>query len=129
MQETKLPYPLPGLDSAGKLLTDRRRPIVVYLLAFFLPVLLMGVLWAISGVAPFGSRMILAHDQWHQYYPFFVNFRERMQNGDSLFYSWNTGMGTNYLSLYSYYLSSPLNWPVLFLPPRSFTASWIWNLR
>ncbi len=118
MEENKLHLELPGLDSAGKLLTDRRKPIVVYLLAFFVPVVLMAILWAIAGVKPFGTRMILAHDQWHQYYPFFVNFRERLLSGHSLFYSWNTGMGTNYLGLYGYYLASPLNWLGLLVPER-----------
>ena len=116
MEETTLS--LPGLDAAGRLLTGRRRPVVVYLLAFFVPVLLLGLCWAVSGVQPFGSRMILAHDQWHQYYPFFVNFRERLKSGHSLFYSWDTGMGTNSLALYGYYLSSPLNWLALVIPDR-----------
>ena len=84
--------------------------------AFFLPLLIMGVVWACCGVIPFGSRMILAHDQWHQYYPFYLDLRTRLQNGNSLLHSWTTGMGTNYLSLFAYYLASPLNLPAVLLP-------------
>ena len=116
MEENNLQLALPWMDRAGSLLTSRKRPWISYLLAFFLPVLIMQLLWAISGVWPFGHRMILAHDQWHQYYPFFVNFRERLLHGNSLFYSWNTGMGTNYLGLYGYYLASPLNWLAPLIP-------------
>ena len=119
MKEKQKSYPavpLQPVRRVGDFLGTAKKPWLTRLAAFFLPILLMQILWAILGVRPFGTQMILAHDQWHQYYPFFVNFRERIQSGHSLFYSWNTGMGTNYLSLYAYYLASPLNWPVLILP-------------
>ena len=105
-----------GLNAAGGFLSRPRNPRYLYLTAFFLPVFIMGVIWAVCGVIPFGSKMILAHDQWHQYYPFYINLRERLQNGESLFHSWNTGMGTSYLPLYAYYLASPLNLPAALLP-------------
>ena len=104
------------VDAAGDFLSRPRKPRTLYLTAFFLPFLLMAVMWAVSGVIPFGSKMILAHDQWHQYYPFFLDLRSRLQNGQSLFHSWTTGMGTNYLSLFAYYLASPLNLPAVILP-------------
>ena len=91
-----------GLNAAGGFLSRPRKPRYLYLTAFFLPLLIVGVMWAVCGVIPFGSKMILAHDQWHQYYPFFLNLRARLQNGGSLLHSWNTGMGTNYLGLYGY---------------------------
>ncbi len=104
------------MDAAGDFLIRPRKPRTVYLTAFFLPFLLMAVMWAVCGVIPFGSKMILAHDQWHQYYPFFLDLRSRLQNGQSLFHSWTTGMGTSYLSLFAYYLASPLNLPAVLLP-------------
>ena len=107
---------LRGLNGAGGFLSRPRKPRWLYLTAFLLPVLIMGFIWAVCGVIPFGSKMILAHDQWHQYYPFYLDLRSRLQNGQSLFHSWTTGMGTNYLSLAAYYLASPLNLPALLLP-------------
>ncbi len=93
----------------GGFLTRDRRPRTVYLTSFFLPFLVMFILWACYGVWPFGSKMILAHDQWHQYYPFFVELRTRLKEGGSLLHSWTTGMGTSYLPLLAYYLASPMN--------------------
>lgn len=107
---------LRGLETAGGFLSRPRKPRLLYLIAFFLPVLIMGFMWTVCGVVPFGSKMILAHDQWHQYYPFFLDLRSRLQDGQSLLHSWTTGMGTNYLSLYAYYLASPLNLPAFLLP-------------
>lgn len=107
---------LRGLNVAGGFLSRPRAPRFLYLTAFLVPVLIMGVIWAVCGVAPFGSKMILAHDQWHQYYPFYLDLRSRLQDGNSLLHSWTTGMGTSYLPLFAYYLASPLNLPAALLP-------------
>lgn len=57
-----------------------------------------------------GDRQMLVVDLWHQYYPFFRVVREKLLTGGSFLYSWQNGMGTNFLSLISYYAASPLNW-------------------
>ena len=62
----------------------------------------------LGGLWPFGDRQVLAHDMWHQYYPFFVSFREKLRSGGSLQYLREAVMGFGYLPLYAYYLSSPL---------------------
>lgn len=36
---------------------------------------------------------------WHQYYPFFVSFREKLRSGGSLQYLREAGMGIGYLPL------------------------------
>ena len=87
----------------------------VYLLGFFLPFLLITIGFAVGG-AVFGNKMILAHDQWHQYFPFFLDLQRKLQSGGSLFYSWTGGLGTNYLSLGAYYLASPMNLLIKYLP-------------
>ena len=79
------------------------------LLAFLLPVLGMFTVMIIRGFEPFGKTSMLYSDMYHQYYPFFVAFRKALLSGDSLLYSWNVGMGMDYLGLISYYLASPLN--------------------
>lgn len=88
------------------------------LLAFFLPFVLACVLFAIVGLYPFGDSMILAHDGWHQYYPFLLDFREKLLTGGSLQYTWSFGMGTAYASLYAYYLASPLFLLCVFVPVK-----------
>ncbi len=78
-------------------------------LAFALPFVGMLITMLIRGNAPFGNSSMLYSDMYHQYYPFFVAFRKALLSGDSLLYSWNVGMGMDYLGLVSYYLASPLN--------------------
>jgi len=86
------------------------------LLAFAFPFLLMTVAFAIKEVSPFGDKQILVTDLWHQYYPFLVDLQSKLKHGESLFYTWSVGMGTNYLSLMSYYLASPINFLSVFVP-------------
>lgn len=97
--------------------TREKKPILVFLLSFFLPVLIMIGIFAAKGIYPFGDNSFLRTDLYHQYAPFFSEFLNKLQNGGSLLYSWNIGMGTNFLALFAYYLASPFNW-LLFLCPR-----------
>ena len=69
-----------------------------------------------KGVAPFGSASMLYSDAYHQYYPFFLSFRRALRSGESLLYSWNVGLGMDYLGLIAYYLASPLNLLSVMLP-------------
>ena len=78
-------------------------------LAFAIPFLGMLMVMLISQYEPFGKYSMLYSDMYHQYYPFFVAYRKALLSGDSLLYSWNVGMGMDYLGLISYYLASPLN--------------------
>ena len=78
-------------------------------LAFAIPC--VGVLFVmlISEYAPFGQYSMLYSDMYHQYYPFFVEFRRALRSGDGLLYTWSVGLGMDYLGLIAYYLASPLN--------------------
>lgn len=79
------------------------------LLSFCIPIVIMALGFVLQKVYPFGDRQILVTDFWHQYYPFLRLLHEKLQNGGSLLYSWDTGLGTNFLSIFAYYTASPLN--------------------
>ena len=85
-------------------------------LAFAFPVIGILILMMIGGYTPFGQYSMLYSDMYHQYYPFFKEFREALRSGDSLLYTWSVGMGMDYLALISYYLASPLNLLTVFVP-------------
>ncbi len=84
--------------------------------AFFIPVVAVLMLMIIVGATPFGVKSILYSDMWHQYFPFFKAFRKALLSGESLLYSWNVGMGMDYLGLISYYLASPPNLLSILVP-------------
>ena len=85
-------------------------------LSFILPILGMCIMMMVRGFIPFGKTSMLYSDMYHQYYPFFVAFRKNILSGQSLLYSWDVGMGMDYLGLISYYLASPLNLLSIFIP-------------
>ncbi len=78
-------------------------------LAFGVPTGLMLIVMFLTSVAPFGEYTMLYSDMYHQYFPFFVEFREALRSGESLLWNWSVGMGMDYLGLIAYYLGSPLN--------------------
>ncbi len=87
--------------------------------AWGIPVGIMLVLFAANRIYPFGDRSFLFSDMYHQYMPFFSEFMDKVKAGDSLYFSWNVGVGSNFLALYVYYLASPLHW-LAFLFPKAF---------
>lgn len=88
----------------------------IYIGSFLIPfAIMMGICIAYE-VQPFGDRSLVIIDGLHQYMPFFSEYHEKLRNLDSFFYSWNGGLGYNFLSLWSYYLSSPLNLMIVLFP-------------
>lgn len=96
---------------------------VFILCSFGVPFLLMAIAFAIMGCQPFGDKQILVTDLWHQYFPFLVDFQDKLKHGENLLWSWTQGGGTNYFALASYYLASPLNFLTVLLPSGLFGFS------
>ena len=90
-----------------------------FLLAFLFPALTVLAAFAITGCHPFGDRTILTVDLYHQYCPFLVAFRNKVLSGESLFYSWNDGLGQEYYAAYANYAASPLNIFSLFFTAKT----------
>ena len=88
-----------------------------YALAFGIPFGMMLIVMLIAQAEPFFNlRSMLYSDMYHQYYPFFVEFRNALRSGKGLLYTWSVGLGMDYLSLISYYLASPLNLLAVLIP-------------
>lgn len=87
-----------------------------YILAFIIPFLTLIAAFIVIGVYPFGDRSILIIDSYHQYAPFFAELRDKILSGESLFYSWNGGLGLNFFAIIAYYLASPFNIIALIFP-------------
>lgn len=85
-------------------------------LAFIIPILIMVGVFAGKSIYPFGDQSFLRTDMYHQYAPFFMDFLEKLKKGESLTYAWEIGLGSNYVALIAYYLSSPFNLLLLILP-------------
>ena len=85
-------------------------------MAFFMPVLILVFVFALSGIYPFGTQQLAVIDMYHQYIPFLSELQCRLQGEGSLFYCWNSGGGCNFWCLLSYYGASPLNLLLILFP-------------
>ncbi|MGN0317351.1 MAG: YfhO family protein [Lachnospira sp.] len=92
---------------------------ITYIFAFVVPVILYILLYKSKEIYPFGNNCYLRSDMYHQYAPFFAELWNKLHNGGSLTYSWDIGMGTNFTSLYAYYLASPSNWFIALFPKKN----------
>ncbi|MDO5033246.1 MAG: YfhO family protein [Eubacteriales bacterium] len=109
--EARVFYPHQDLAVAARKYSRQRS-----LLAFIIPVVVMFFAFGLQGVFPFGKQHILTVDLYHQYAPFLSDFRQKLLEGDSWFFSWSGGLGVNFYALYAYYLASPLNFLILIFP-------------
>lgn len=90
----------------------------IHIMSFCIPFFILLLICMIYGVQPFGDRSLVIIDGLHQYMPFFSEYQNKLKTGDSLLYSWNSGLGLNFLSLWAYYLSSPLNLLILLVKQK-----------
>lgn len=91
----------------------KNRYVVLSFLTSFFVLCFIGIM---NGLYPFGNRGLIEMDFYHQYFPFFSELFHKIKSGESLLYSWNLGLGSNFLALFSYYLASPLNWIIFIFP-------------
>ena len=95
---------------------EKRRNRVMYAAAFFIPVAVCLLIYLASDIWPLGNKCFLKTDCYHQYAPFTEELRTKLLSGGSLLYSWDIGLGVNFLALFAYYLSSPENFLTVLVP-------------
>lgn len=91
---------------------------ITYIIAFVIPLIIMTALYIAREIYPFGNNCYLRSDMYHQYAPFFSELWNKLRHVESLTYSWDIGMGTNFTALYAYYLASPSNWFIVLFPQK-----------
>ncbi len=76
--------------------------------------LAMTSIFAFQQFHPFGDRSIFVVDLYGQYRSFFYYFYDFFHQTDFTLFSWETALGMNQAGIFSYYLSSPFNFLLLF---------------
>lgn len=88
-------------------------------ISFLAAAVTMLIIYLCNGVVPFGDKTVLRMDLYHQYGPLFAELYERVKNGDSLIYSWTSGLGSCFLGNFFNYLSSPLSAIIFFFSHKN----------
>ena len=71
------------------------------------------VVYFCYSIIPFGDKTVYRMDLYHQYGPLFSELCDRITSGESLLYSWNSGLGSSFIGNLYNYLSSPFSILVL----------------
>ena len=87
-----------------------------YLAAFFLPVVLIYIAYAIFGLYPFGDYSVLCLDLNGQYVYYFEAIRDAFHGDGSILYNWSRNLSGGYQGVIGYYLASPFTLLVILLP-------------
>lgn len=95
----------------------------VLALCFFLPAVLMILIYFCTQVWPVGDNAVLVLDLNAQYVYYFEKLRNVLVSGDSLLYSFERALGGEFLGIFAYYLSSPLSVLVALLPKAWMTEA------
>ena len=84
--------------------------------AFFVPAIIMYIVYAAMEVHPFGEHSVLVLDLNGQYVYFFEALRNFVMGDASLLYSFSRSLGGEFMGIYAYYLASPLSYIVALFP-------------
>lgn len=87
---------------------------LLYFGSFALPVVLLLIVLVCNGFVPLGDKSLLIMDMSGQY----VEFYNALKYGD-VFFSWSKALGTNYIGVFAYYVSSPFSLITLFFSAES----------
>ncbi|HAG12455.1 MAG TPA: hypothetical protein DCG49_01155, partial [Ruminococcus sp.] len=87
-----------------------------YFLAFFLPIVLIYIAYAIFGIYPFGEHSVLCLDLNGQYVYYFEAIRDAFHGDGSILYNWSRNLSGGYQGVIGYYLASPFTLIVILLP-------------
>lgn len=86
--------------------------------SFFCAAVIMCITYILRRVYPFGDQIVLKVDLYHQYAPFHEELRSRILNGQSLMYSWEGGLGKEFVTQMAYYTASPISFLILLFPQK-----------
>lgn len=78
----------------------------------------MCVVYSFLGMWPFGEKTGMIVDMHHQYAPLLAQLRDSLLHGTLSTYTFSAGPGANFLSMFGYYMASPLNVILVLFPER-----------
>lgn len=85
-------------------------------LAFFIPFVIMYIIYLAMEIHPFGDGSVLVLDLNGQYVYFFEALRNFVYGKADLLYSFARSLGGEFMGIYAYYIASPLSYIVALFP-------------
>lgn len=100
----------------GKIVLERKKEKkgFIYIGSFLTASLAIMIVLIALHIYPFGEKSILIWDMKIQYVDFFCYLKDVLTGNASIAYSFSKSLGGSLVAMFGYYLSSPLNFLVLF---------------
>ncbi len=95
----------------------------LYLLSFFLPMVVLELVYATFQVFPFGNDSLLVLDLNAQYIYYYEAFRDAVLGEGSLIYNWSRTLGGEMFGLNAYYMGSPFMIVYVLFPAKYITEA------
>ena len=94
------------------------KEIILILLSFLIPLLMALILFSTNNFYPFTNDgdTLLMIDSQSEYIAYMRYFKSLLENNQGLIYTLGKVYGGDFLSIYTFYLSSPFNFLVVFFP-------------
>lgn len=102
---------------------EKKKSAILYLCAFFIPLVLMWLIYIALQVYPFGKSSVLVLDLNGQYVYFFEDLRNKLTSGGSLLYTWTRALGGENMGILAYYVASPFALLTLIFPKSMITEA------
>ncbi|MBO5239593.1 MAG: YfhO family protein [Lachnospiraceae bacterium] len=90
--------------------------IYIYVISSLLIIAVLTVVLIVKHFWPFGNSVMMYGDYITQSWKFLAEFKSKLASGESLFYTWHAGFGTNFFSLLSFGIINPFLFIYLLIP-------------
>ena len=88
----------------------------LYLSSFFLPVILLIIVYALHGIYPFGDNTVMTGDMEYQFVDYLAYLKTIVFGNNDFAYSFSKNLGGSMAGFSAYYYYSPLNFITLLFP-------------
>ncbi|MBR5376237.1 MAG: YfhO family protein, partial [Lachnospiraceae bacterium] len=95
---------------------NKRNRILIYCLAFIIPLFMTAVFYLLCHIYPFGDESILAWDMNRQYISYYSYLKTVFSGQNDLFYTFSKTLGGDMPGFCAYYLQNPLLLILLLFP-------------
>ncbi len=110
----------------SKSLSKIRFSVISYLVSFFIPILILLLIFAVIRLYPFGSKTFLVFDMKWQYADFFAYLKRIFNGEENLLYSFSKNYGGDMYSTWAYYLVNPLHWVICWFHQKDLPKALSW---
>lgn len=89
--------------------TFNKKNYKLYIYSFLVAFLGVLIGYALNGIFPFGNKSVLTADIRDQYIGIIIVFFEHLKNGDNIFLTWKSALGSNLYAAAVYIMANPLS--------------------